>query len=224
MEAAEVRGEIRSRTGRGAARQARVGGKVPGILYGAGEETVAIALDTKSFDQLLRKHGSGTFIIDLKLAGQEARDLKTIIKELQRDPVTSRILHVDLQHVSLTQIVDVNLHIQLEGTPLGVKEGGVLEQLLRDVHVQCQASQIPERIVHDVRHLQKGHTIHVSDLVFPDGVTVITPAGRAVAAVVAKAVEAEPVPTAEAAPEGGAAGEEKKEDKKEKAEEPPSKG
>ncbi len=223
MDAVEVRCEIRSSLGKGGARQARFGGKTPGVLYGSGEKTLAINLETKSFDRLVHKHGSSAFILDLKLGGQEDRDLKAIIKELQRDPITSRIIHVDLQHVSMTQTIEVHVPIHLVGTPAGVKEGGILEQLLRDIEVSCQASQIPERVDFEVSHLQKGNSVHVSDLVLPEGIKVLTPATRVVAAVVTKAVEAEPVAAVAEAPAAGAVEEKDKDKDKEKGEEKPEK-
>ncbi len=151
------------------------------MLYGSGEKTLEICLESKSFEYIVHKHGSSAFVLDLKLSGQEDRDLKAIIKELQRDPITSRIMHVDLQHISMTQMIEVDVPIHLLGTPAGVKEGGILEQILREVEVSCQAAQIPERVDFEVSHLQKGNSVHVRDLVLPEGVKVITPADRVVA-------------------------------------------
>lgn len=218
MDAVEVQCEIRSSLGKGGARQARFGGKTPGVLYGSGEQTIAINLEAKSFEKLVHKHGSSAFILDLKLGGQEDRDLKAIIKNLQRDPITSRILHVDLQHVSMTQMIEVHVPIHLVGVPAGVKEGGILEQILREIEVSCRASQIPEKVEFEVSHLQKGNSVHVSDLVLEEGVKVLTPADRVVASIVTKAVEAEPVAAAAAAPAEGAAEEKDKEKGEEKPE------
>jgi large subunit ribosomal protein L25 len=205
MDAVEVRCEVRSSSGKGGARQARFGGKTPGVLYGAGEKTVTVNLDAKSFEYLVRKHGSSAFILDLKLEGHEDRELKAIIKELQRDPITSRIIHVDLQHISMTQMIEVRVPVRLIGVPAGVKEGGILEQLLREIEVSCQAFQIPEHIDFDVAHLQKGNSVHVSDLAIPEGVKVLTPMDRGVAAVVTKAAEAVPAAAAAEVPAEGAA-------------------
>jgi len=213
MQTIELRGELRTVVGKGNARRARAGGKTPGILYGAGEESLAISLDSKQFETILHLHNRGTFILDLKVDGQEDRELKAIIKELQRDPVTSRILHVDLQHVSLTQLVVVPVPVHLIGSPVGVKEGGVLEHFCREVEVQCQVVQIPEALEIDVADMTRGHSVHVRDLVPPAGVTILTPADRVVAGIVAKAVEVAPAPAA--APAEAPA--------EEKAEEPPAK-
>src|SRR5512143_3572391 len=104
MQTIEIKGEVRVADGKGGARRSRAAGKTPGILYGSGGENVAISLDSKQFEKILSKHSSGTFVLDVKLAGQEGQGLNAIIKDLQRDPLSSQVLHVDLLHVSLTQI------------------------------------------------------------------------------------------------------------------------
>ncbi len=212
MHTVEVRGEVRKASGKGGARQARAHGRTPGILYGAGEEPISISIDTRSFEKMLRQQGSAAFIVDLRLDGHEDRELKTLIKELQRDPITSAVLHVDLQHISMTQKIVVHVPVHLNGTPLGVKEGGILEQLLHKVEIQCLATQILERFEVDVSHLTKGHSVHVSDLPAQEGVTILTPAERVVATVVVKAVEAAPEAPAAAAAPAAAGAEEKGEE------------
>lgn len=204
MQTIEVRGEIRQAGGKGGARRARASGRTPGILYGAGEAGLPISVDSKSFAHMLRQHPSGAFIIDLKIAGREGDDTKALIKEVQRDPLTSKILHVDLQHVSLDQKVVLHVPIHLVGTPVGVKEGGVLEHFVRDVEIQCLALQMPEGIDLDVSGLGRGHSLHVSDLSAPEGVTILTPGTRVIATIVTKVVEAEPEAAAPAAAEAAA--------------------
>ena len=189
MHTVELHGKLRSSARKGAARQLRAAGKIPGILYGAGEDPVAISVEVHDLDKILRTEGSGAFIIDLKLDGQEGKDLKAIIKELQRDPVTSRVIHMDLQHVSMSQRIHVHVPIHLVGTPIGVKEGGILEHIQRDIEVQCRADQIPERIDMDVSGLAKHHSLHVSDLPIPEMITVLTPTDRVVATILAKVTE-----------------------------------
>lgn len=204
MQTIEVRGEIRQTAGKGGARRSRASGRTPGIIYGAGEAGIPISVDSKSFEHMLRMHPSGAFIIDLKILGRESEDMKALIKEVQRDPLTSRVLHVDLQHVSLTQKVVLNVPVHLIGTAIGVKEGGVLEHFVREVEVQCLALQIPESIDIEISDLTRGHSLHVSDLVPPEGVAILTPPTRVIAAVVMKAVEAEAEAAAPAAAEGAA--------------------
>lgn len=207
MHTVEIRGTVRTADGKGGARRVRAAGQIPAILYGAGERSLPITVDNRDFEGIMRRHGGETFVLDLKILGRESEDLKAIIKEMQRDPVTSRVLHLDLQHVSLTQLVHVYVPLHFSGTPVGVKEGGILEITQRDIEVECQAGQIPDRLDVDVTELSRGRSLHVRDLVIPEGISVLTPGDRVVAAIVAKAVEPEPVE----APAPAAAGEEKKE-------------
>lgn len=201
MQTVEIHGEVREASGKGGARSTRRAGKTPGVLYGGGEKPLPISLETRGFENILRKHAGGAFVLDLKLGGHEDRDLKAIIKEMQRDPITSKVLHVDLLHISMTQMIHVSVPIHVTGTAIGVKEGGILEQFLREVEIECQAARIPERIDVDVTKLSKHQSIHAGDLVFEEGVRLITPADRVIVLVAAKAAEETPAAAAaEAAP------------------------
>lgn len=191
MQTFQVTGEVRVAKGKGGARQVRAAGRTPGVVYGSGEPSIPISLDTKEFDTVLRKHGGGTFILDLKIVGREGQELKTIIKDVQRDPLTLRITHVDLQHVSLTQLVTVDVPLHFKGTAIGVKEGGVMEHFIREIEVECQAGQIPEAIEVDVTSYARGHSMHVRDLPGLGNVNVLTPADRVLFTIVTKAAEAE---------------------------------
>ncbi len=207
MQTIEIIGEMRVASGKGGARRSRAAGKTPGVLYGAGGENLSISLDTRQFERILSKHASGTFVLDVKLAGQEGQELNAIIKDLQRDPLSSRILHVDLLHVSLTQLIQIQVPIHLIGTPVGVKEGGILEHFTRSVDIECQAGQIPDGLSIDVSAINKGQMLHVSDLQPPEGVKILTPADRVVVGVVLPRAEVEVAPAAvvEGAPAAGEA-------------------
>lgn len=214
MENVEVHGEPRVAAGKGGVRQLRREGKTPGVIYGKGEETIAFSLNAHDFAKILRKQGGGTFVIDLRLKGQEDRELTTIIRELQRDPVSSKVLHVDLQHVSMTQLIQVKIPVHLTGTALGVKEGGILDQLAREVEVECQAAKIPEDVKFDVSEYQIGQSFHVSDLTLPEEIRMVTPDDRVVGSVIAKLVVEEPTPVADV-DEEAKEGEEAEADKEE---------
>jgi large subunit ribosomal protein L25 len=196
MQTFVINGEARLAKGKGGARQTRAAGRTPAIVYGAGEPSLPISIDTREFDTVLRKHGGGTFILDLKIAGREGQDMKTIIKALQRDPLTMRITHIDLQHVSLTQMVTVHVPIHLKGTAIGVKEGGILEHFVRELEVECQAGQLPEVIDVDITPYGRGQSLHVRDLPAMEGVAVLTSGERVVFTIVTKAAEVE-APAAE---------------------------
>lgn len=173
--------EARQTTGKGANRRLRQQGLVPGIVYGKGKSALAIAFDCAKFERLLStSHGGVNTIIDL--AGAAAG--KTVIaKELQREAVRGRIIHVDFYEVDLTTKIDVEVPIHLVGTPVGVVNGGVLDQQLRELELMCLPNAIPDSIEVDVSGLDLGSNLHVSDLVVPAGIDIKSDAELTVATV-----------------------------------------
>jgi large subunit ribosomal protein L25 len=193
----------RTGTGKGDARKLRASGGVPAVFYGRGEAAIPLAVDMKALQGALEGATGGNVIIDLKVEGEAAADRKAIIREIQRHPVAGSILHVDLQHISLTERITVEVPVVLVGVPTGVKDGGgILETLLREVEVECLPTDIPAHIDVDVSALGIGDSIHVSDLK-AGRVTIKTEADRTVATVVPPTVleEAKPVEEAVAEPE-----------------------
>lgn len=164
METFEVKAELRTAEGKGNARKLRAAGKTPGIVYGAGEECVPIAVGAHAFEQLLKHVSSGNVVLDVKLADDPGRDLKALIKEVQRDPVSAGVIHFDLQHIDMSRPVRVSVPISLQGTAIGVKEGGFLESYVRELEIECLPGDIPDHVVVDITALAKGETIHVRDL------------------------------------------------------------
>ena len=189
----------RTDTGKGVARKLRAGGRIPGVYYGRGEESIALTVALKDLHTVLESVDGSNVIVDLKLSGAGVKDMKALIREIQRDPVAGSILHLDLQHISLTERITVEVPIELIGTPAGVKDGGgILEHLLREVEVECLPTDIPSRFEVDVTPLQIGDTLHVSDIK-AERVEILTEADRAIATVVPPTVLEEAAPTEEAA-------------------------
>lgn len=193
----------RDGVGKGVARRLREAGNVPAIYYGRGEEPVALTLQVKELETLIHGSAGSNVIVDLKVEGAAAADRKAILREIQRHPVRGNILHVDLQHISLSERITVEVPIVLVGVPTGVKDGGgILEHLLREVEVECLPTDIPEKLTVDVSSLNIGESVHVSDLVIGN-VEVRTEAARTVATVVPPTVleEVKPAEAAQAEPE-----------------------
>jgi large subunit ribosomal protein L25 len=205
MATVELGAVSRQAGGKGGARQLRAQGRIPAVVYGSGEENISVSLHEASFVQMLRHISSGNAILDLKVEGGPAGPLKVLIKDVQRDPATERILHVDLQHVSMTQKVRVHVPIQVQGTAVGVKEGGILEHLLREIDIECLPGEIPEKIEVDVTSLDRGSSIHVRDLPIGSNLHVHDSPERVVVTVVGKTKEEEPAPAAAPAEAAGAA-------------------
>ena len=190
----------RDGVGKGVARKLRAEGRVPGVFYGRAEESIPLIVNLKELEAVIHKAGGSNVIVDVKVAGDAAKDRKALIREIQRDPVAGSILHLDLQHISLTERITVEVPVVLVGTATGVKDaGGILEHLLRDVEVECLPTDIPSHIEVDVSGLNIGDTLHVSDLK-AERVTIKTEGDRAIATVVPPTVLEEVKPAEEAAP------------------------
>ena len=201
MAISSLNGEERSSVGKSAARKLRASGRIPAIYYGRGEQPISLTVNAKEVETLIHGASGANVIVDLMVTGAAAADRKALIREIQRDPVVGNILHLDLQHISLTERITVEVPIELIGTPTGVKDGGgILEHLLREVEVECLPTDIPTHLEADVTALNIGDSLHVSDLK-AERVTILTEADRAIATVVPPTVLEEAAPVAEAAAE-----------------------
>jgi len=180
-------GQRRTHVGTSGARKVRGAGMIPAVLYGPKEEPTSLQIQYKDLEGILRSKSGENAIIDLRLDGTEG--LMALIREVQRDPVRRRILHVDFQHISMTQRIRVDVPVHLTGTPRGVKDfGGILEPILREIEVECLPADIPERVSLDVSALGIGDAVHVSDIQIA-GIEVLTDAAQVVATVVPPTVE-----------------------------------
>jgi len=196
-----LNGEQRTGVGKSVTRKLRAAGRIPAVYYGRGETPISLVVNAKDVDVLLHGASGSNVIVDLQVAGVASADRKAIIREIQRDPVQGNILHLDLQHISLTERITVEVPIELIGVPTGVKDGGgILEHLLREVEIECLPTDIPEHLAVDVTALNIGDTLHVSDLK-AERATILTEAERAIATVVPPTVLEEAKPAEEAAVE-----------------------
>lgn len=201
---------IRTGTGKGGARKLRMAGRIPGICYGKHEAAVAVSLDPHQLGQLLSRSEAGmNTLFQLQVDGGGALDGKSVlVRDLQKDPVRGRFLHVDLYAVDLTQLVTVSVPIHIRGKAKGVDLGGVLDQALRELEIECRPDAIPNEITVDVSELEVGMSLHVRDLVLPEGVALVSdPDLSLVSVVLPTKEEAAPAAAAVAAetPAAGAA-------------------
>lgn len=200
MAVISLSGTRREKSGKGGARKARAAGHIPGVLYGHGETPLALSVVARDFEVALRKHKGGNAIVNLGLAGAE---YTALIRDVQYDPISHGILHLDFQHISLTETVEVAVSVHLTGLPVGVKDGGgILEHIVREVDVRCLPTAIPPSIDIDVTALQIGDSIHVRDLSVPD-VTILSDPDATIATVVPPTVMEEK-PAEEVAAPGAA--------------------
>jgi large subunit ribosomal protein L25 len=178
-----------------AARRVRVQGKIPAVVYGAGQEAVAVSVDPKVITKILHSDSGHNTIFDLDVTG--ATIAKAMIVDWQREPVKGALLHIDLKRIAMDKAIRVSVPIQLIGVPVGVKsQGGILEQVLREVEIECLPSDIPGHLDVDVSQLEINHSIHVSDLPHSGSIKFLGDEGLTVAHVTAIREE---VPEPEAA-------------------------
>jgi len=190
-------GALRDRSGKGPARASRRDGKIPGVVYGHGQPAVSVTVDQKEFINAIRHVEGGNMIVALKLTNGEKTAL---VREVQLDPISHDIIHLDFQEVSLTETVRVQVAVHFTGLAIGVKDGGgILETIARQVEVECLATAIPNFLEADVSALEVGDSLHASDLKLPEGVTLLTEADQTIATCVPPTVYEAPV-AAEAAP------------------------
>ena len=191
--------ELREGTGKGVARKLRAAGRIPGVLYGRGEPPQSVVLDPRALERVITTSDAGmNTLIDLNIAGSRDRAERVVlVKELQRDPVRGAPLHVDFYQVDLTATIEVKVPIVLRGRPRGVElSGGILDQALRELDVECLPRAIPESITLDVSELEIGSSIHVRDLALPEGVVLRSDPDLSVASVITPKVEEEVAPVA----------------------------
>jgi large subunit ribosomal protein L25 len=180
--------DSRNPDGSRSARRLRRGGRIPGVLYGGDSDPVSFSVDARELRVALA--GSGA-VVDLSIDGATATPV--VLKEAQRDPVRGDTTHVDLLRVRLDKPIHAVVALELTGvddTP-GVKEGGILEQLTRELNIEALPTAIPESIVHELGELQIGDTLTLEAIAIPEGVTLLDDLTTTVASVFAPRLQTE---------------------------------
>ncbi|MBI5170028.1 MAG: 50S ribosomal protein L25 [Candidatus Eisenbacteria bacterium] len=196
----QMNGTRRESIGKGGARKARAAGQLPGVVYGHGEEPMAVAVDYREFMTQMRKHKGANPIVNLNLGGHE---LTALVRDAQIDPISQAVLHVDFQHISLTEKITVEVPIHPVGVAIGVKDGGgILEMIHRTLEIRCLPTAIPGSIDVDVTALAVGQALHVSD-VKVEGIEILSDPETTLILIAAPTVEeaAAAVPGTTAEPE-----------------------
>jgi large subunit ribosomal protein L25 len=179
------------------ARRVRVGGKIPAVVYGAGKNSLPVSVDPRQVLRILHSDTGHNTIFDLSLSGENT---KAMIVDWQYEPIKGKLLHIDLQRIAMDKVLRVEVPIVLQGVPAGVKtEGGILEQMLREVEIECLPGDIPSHIDVDVSELAFGKVIRVSDLPHNEKLKFLTDENQPVAHVTSVKEEVVATPEATAA-------------------------
>lgn len=175
MELIELEARARTETGKGPARRLRSRGIIPGVAYGLGRETVHLSVDQQDLEAVHGTAESRNVLIDLDVPGTEREEsVAAMVREVQRDPVTRRPLSVDLQWISLTEELEVDVPIHVGGHAPGVdEEGGVVQVQLHTVTVTCLPTAIPQQIVADIEGMEIADALFIEDLPDVEGVTYV---------------------------------------------------
>jgi len=181
--------ERRESAGTTASRALRRNGKIPAVLYGHGTSPQHIAFDARTFDELLH-HGARSSLITLTMQGRKADT--ALVRDLQRDPISRKIIHADLQRVSVDEEVHTSVPVVAVGVPIGVREyGGVLDMISRELEIAGPVNRLPSQVEIDVSELSIHEHITAGQVQLPEGFKLLTPPEQTVAAVEASRTAAQ---------------------------------
>lgn len=207
MELQTLKAKTRATSGKGEANKLRHAGILPGVLYGGGQPPVSLNLDRHQFDMLVQHSRSGEHAI-IKLEIEDNAELNTpaLLKAVQHHPVRREVLHADFLRIRLDERITTMVPIRLAGQAPGIAEGGVIDQPLREMEVECLALEVPDEIVVDISGMHMGDSIHVEHVAPLPNVTFVTDPDRPIVAIHAPRAVKEEAPAAEGeAAEGEAA-------------------
>lgn len=191
MQRVELEVTARERLGKGPNRRLRAQGQVPAVLYGRGRPSVHLAVAKHTLERTLSQGLNQ--LIDLAGA-EEAAGRLVLLKEVQRDPVSQGVVHCDFYEVDTSEKIQISIPLHLEGRPVGVEMGGVLDTLVREIEVECLPLNIPDSLQLDVSALDIGDGLHASDLELPANVELMIDESLTLVHVIAPRVEVEEEP------------------------------
>jgi len=187
-----------------AARRVRAAGKIPAVLYGSGHDPVAVEVDPKQISRILFSETGHNTIFDVEVAGTAAA--KAMIVDWQREPINDRLIHIDMKRIALDKALRVKVRVKLLGIPIGVKAaGGILDQVLREVEIECLPADIPGHIDVDVTNLEMHQALRVSGFPHSDKIKYLNHEDATVAHVISIREEAPTAAEADAAAAAAAA-------------------
>jgi len=170
LELIELNAKTREGKGKGAARKLRAANAIPAIVYGAKVDPVKLSVDIPTFDKIIRDNGSSGLFFDLAIEGGEKK--MVMLKEIQMDPFGLKYLHVDFHEIDMDHKVSVSVPVETEGVAAGVKEGGMLQIIRRELDVLCKPKDTPESVTIDISSLEIGDSIHVADIDMGDAIEI----------------------------------------------------
>lgn len=202
---------VRKRPGKSGAREVRRDGNIPAVLYGKGTDPILLAVNPAALKQALSTEAGENTLLEItyKDDSSEVKRL-SLLREVQYDFLTSKPIHFDFQALDINKKITVNVPVRITGKARGIKEGGILEEILREIPVECLPKDIPNSFEVDVTDLDIGHSIHVSALRVSENFHILKDDDDTIVTILAPKLEIEaPAAVVEGAPEKAAEGEEK---------------
>jgi large subunit ribosomal protein L25 len=197
----------RNGVGKGAARKIRMEGFIPAVLYGREMGPISLTVNPIDLKKALSTEARENTLLELHVKGDAEEITKiALLRDVQYDNLTSRPIHFDFQEILMKEFITVKVPVEIVGKSPGIQEGGILEEILREIEVECLPTSIPNVIEIDVSQLGIGDSIHIGDVTLPEGVTVLHDQDETIITILSPAME-EAKPAAAAVPAEGAEGE-----------------
>jgi large subunit ribosomal protein L25 len=181
MEFAELKVEKRKEIGKNEVRKLRAAGKIPAVIYGDGKNAVSLTVDSKAVRTILQKDGINVIF---KLEGLD-KTKTAMVKDIQRHPVKDAFVHIDFKIIALNEAIEAAVPLEIIGSAVGVRDGGVLQQSMREINIKALPNDIPEKIELDVSELNVGESLHISDISSSKNVEILNDAEEQVVSVLA---------------------------------------
>ncbi len=190
MEQMQLTSNVRTDTGKGAARKLRQNGLVPAVLYGGIHGNIVLSVSSHDLRQIIAKGAGESSLLDLEVKnGGDAQTVPVILKEFQIDPVKRTLLHADFMEVTMGQVMEIRVPLEFTGTSAGVKVGGLLEFITRELTIECLPSKMLNHIDVDISALEIGGTLSAEDISLSEDYKIITPLDTVLVTVAAPKAE-----------------------------------
>jgi large subunit ribosomal protein L25 len=195
MQQKQMNIELRTKTGTGVSRRLRMADMIPGVVYGKGLDPVTVSIKNRDLQEAISGAGGQNNLITLIGGGSLDQNI-AIVADIQRDPIKRTFKHVDLHRINPNEKLRITVPVVLTGTAIGVKEGGLLDLSHHELHIECLPGNIPDNITIDVTDLKVAQSIHVSEILLPEGIVILDQPKIPVVSVLGRAKEDEVTPTA----------------------------
>ena len=193
MELIELNAKSRELSGKGAARKLRSNNAIPAIVYGAKKDPEMLSINTSEFVKIIREHGSMGLFFNLNIEGDSGKKKSVMLKDMQMDTFGLNYLHIDLHEIDMDATVTITVSVETVGESMGVKEGGLLQIIRRELDVVCKPSDAPDNIQIDITNLDVGDAVHVEDIDLGENVEIPHEVNFTIITIVAPTVEEEEI-------------------------------